>query len=226
MPGLLAPPQPGSHSSSSHTLRATITVLGGTDFPSQASFGAGLFALQCFRNTQLSLSQWVILSEEEKEGTKERGKLAKQHERRRAEAQHAPWGAAALLCVQQRGQTAAAPVWFCTLRNTYMHTNKVQHACWPRKPNPVHLLSPCYSMQPKLALHLWAVVHFAVQVLFHVWYTHHPTSLIPQPCPTLALVSSLHERPGLGFPLLSAVNAAVLVGKKRCKAGTHTAVKG
>lgn len=163
---------------------------------------------------------------EEKEGRKDRGKLAKQQQRRQAKAQHAPWGAAALLCMQQRGQAAPAAVRFCTLWNTYMHTNELQRTCWPRKPNPVRLLSPYYSMKPKLAFHFWTVVCIAVQVLFHMRYTHHPTSLIPRPCPTLALVSSLHERPGHGFPLLSAVNAAVLVGKKRCKAGTRTAVRG
>lgn len=46
-----------------HIPHAGMAMLHSTDFPSQGSLGAGFFALQCFRNTQLPLSQQAILPE-------------------------------------------------------------------------------------------------------------------------------------------------------------------
>lgn len=109
-------------SSSSHILHAVMPMLRGTDFPSQGSFRGGLFALQCFRNTQLSLSQKAIPSEKEK-GRKERGKVAKQQQRRHQSHSTLLKGLQALLCMQRRGQITPPAVRSRTLWNSYMHTN-------------------------------------------------------------------------------------------------------
>lgn len=195
--GLLT--SPAVFSSSSHILHAVMPMLCGTDFPSQGSFVAGLFALQCFRNTQLSLSQKAIPSEKEKEGRKERGKLAKQQQRRQAKPQHAPQGAAgtAVHAAERTNYSTSSEI-PNTLKQ--LHAHKLQHACWPHQQNTVCLLSPYYSMQPKLALHLWPVIHITVQLLFYrCKYTSchfinstamsHPSSCPPLPWKTRIWIS-------------------------------------
>lgn len=153
--------------------------------------------------------QRLLCQSKEKKGEK-KGKLAKQHERRGAKPQHAPWGATAT-AVHAAGKTNCS----CMLWNGSMHTNTLQHSCWPHR-HVQGFAEPCYSMQAEIALHPWAVVGAAVELLFpcaHIIPLHWFHSQLPHSLMSL----HLRGRPGFGFSFFQQGNPVLVTTENGAK---------